>query len=105
MRRGCSGGTDPLRPSSNSEVHLFRNGKGVINLNAQIPDGALNLGVAAIAARHAGCRSVGKSGSPLFVAGNGCRTGVGLTRCWQSTQIEAERTAALSSGVPACGRL
>jgi hypothetical protein len=29
----------------------------------------------------------------LFVSGNGCRTGVGLARCWQSTQIHAERTA------------
>jgi hypothetical protein len=43
--RECSGGTYPFRPDR-SEVHLFRNGKGVINLNAEIPDGALNLGVA-----------------------------------------------------------
>ena len=33
-------------PPGKSEVHLFRNGKGVINLNAEIPDGALNLGAA-----------------------------------------------------------
>ena len=33
-------------PPGKSEVHLFCNGKGVINLNAEIPDGALNLGVA-----------------------------------------------------------
>ena len=37
-------------PPEKSEVHLFRNGKGVINLNAEIPDGALNLGVAEPAA-------------------------------------------------------
>ena len=42
---GYSGGTDPLRPDR-LDVHLFRNGKGVIDLNAEIPDGALNLGVA-----------------------------------------------------------
>ena len=36
---------DPFRPGR-SEVHLFRNGKGVINLNAEISDGAFNLGVA-----------------------------------------------------------
>jgi hypothetical protein len=28
------------------EIDLFRDGKGVIDLNAEIPDGALNLGVA-----------------------------------------------------------
>jgi hypothetical protein len=28
------------------EVHLFRNGKGVIDLDAEIPDGAINPGVA-----------------------------------------------------------
>jgi hypothetical protein len=39
-------GQNRFRPSSNSEVHMFCNGKGVINLNAEIPDGALNLGVA-----------------------------------------------------------
>jgi hypothetical protein len=43
--RECSGGTDPSRPYR-SEVHLFRDRQGVINLNAEIPDGALNLGVA-----------------------------------------------------------
>ena len=34
-----------LRPVG-SEVDLFRDGKGVINLDAEIPDGAFNLGVA-----------------------------------------------------------
>jgi hypothetical protein len=34
------GGADRLRPDR-SEGHLFRNGKGVIDLNAEIPDGAL----------------------------------------------------------------
>jgi len=29
-----------------SEVNLFRNRKGVINLDPEIPDGALNFGVA-----------------------------------------------------------
>ena len=43
--RGCSDGTDLFRPGR-SEVYLFRNGKGVINFDAEIPDGALNLGVA-----------------------------------------------------------
>ena len=43
--RECSGGTDPFRPGR-SEVHLFRNGKGIIDFNAEISDGALNLGVA-----------------------------------------------------------
>jgi hypothetical protein len=41
-----SGGTYRLRPISKLEVHLFRNGKGVFELNAEIPDGAFNLGVA-----------------------------------------------------------
>jgi hypothetical protein len=41
-----SGGTVRLRPRSDLEVYLFRYGKGVIDLNAEIPDGALNLGVA-----------------------------------------------------------
>ena len=41
---GHSGGTHPLRPGR-SEVDLFRDGKGVIDLNAEIPDGALNLGM------------------------------------------------------------
>jgi len=43
--RGYSGGTVQLRPGR-LEVYLFRYGKGVIDLNAEIPDGALNLGVA-----------------------------------------------------------
>ena len=29
-----------------SEVHLFHDGQGIINLIAEIPDGAFNLGVA-----------------------------------------------------------
>jgi hypothetical protein len=29
-----------------SEIDLFRDGKGIINFNAEIPDGALNLGMA-----------------------------------------------------------
>jgi hypothetical protein len=29
-----------------SEVHLFRDGKGIIHLNAEISDGALDLSVA-----------------------------------------------------------
>jgi hypothetical protein len=41
-----SGGTVRLRPRSDLEVYLFRNGKGIVNLNAEISDGALNLGVA-----------------------------------------------------------
>jgi hypothetical protein len=41
-----AGGTSQLRPIGKLEVHLFRNGKGVIDLNAEIPDGAFNLGVA-----------------------------------------------------------
>ena len=48
--RFVSGGTvfgrNGPAPPGKSEVHLFRNGKGVIDLNAEIPDGALNLGVA-----------------------------------------------------------
>ena len=40
-----SGGTDVLRPCK-SEIDLFRDRKGVINLDAEIPHGALNLGVA-----------------------------------------------------------
>jgi hypothetical protein len=38
--------SDTAPPGPISEVDLFRDGKGVINLNAEIPDGALNLGVA-----------------------------------------------------------
>src|ERR1700690_845723 len=41
-----SGGTVRLRPRSDLDVYLFRNGKGIVNLNAEISDGALNLGVA-----------------------------------------------------------
>lgn len=41
-----SGGTDTLRPRGNSEVYLFRDRQRVINLNTEIPDRALNLGVA-----------------------------------------------------------
>jgi hypothetical protein len=33
-------------PGPTSEVNLFRDGKSVIDLNAEISDGALNLGVA-----------------------------------------------------------
>ena len=39
------GGTGQLRPGR-SKVDLFRYGKGVIDLNAEIPNGALNLSVA-----------------------------------------------------------
>jgi hypothetical protein len=39
------GRNELLRPGR-SEVDLFRYGKGVINLNAKIPDGAFDLGVA-----------------------------------------------------------
>ena len=42
---GLAGGTDTLRPAR-LEVDLFRDGKGVIDLNAEIPDGALNPSVA-----------------------------------------------------------
>lgn len=42
-RKGHSGGTDPLRPCR-LKVDLFRNGKAVINLHAEISDGALNVG-------------------------------------------------------------
>ena len=41
-----SGGMSLLRPISKLEVHLFRNGKGVINFDAEISDGAFNLSVA-----------------------------------------------------------
>jgi hypothetical protein len=34
------------RPDRSSELNLFRNGKGVIDVNTETPDGALNLGVA-----------------------------------------------------------
>src|SRR5580692_9442192 len=44
------------------------------------------------AAPLADCQSDDRSESPLFVSGNGCRTGGGPTRRWQSTQIKAERT-------------
>ena len=40
-----SSGAFPLRPCE-SDVDLFGDGKGVINLNAKIPHGALDLGVA-----------------------------------------------------------
>jgi len=39
-------GRNGSAPPGKSEVHLFRNGKGVINLNAEIPDSALNFGMA-----------------------------------------------------------
>ena len=39
-------GRNEPAPPGKSEVHLFRNGKGVIDLNADIPDSALDLGVA-----------------------------------------------------------
>ena len=39
-------GRNEPAPPGKSEVHLFRNGKGVIDLDAEMPDGALNLGVA-----------------------------------------------------------
>jgi hypothetical protein len=42
---GRWGGVGLLRPRR-SEVHLLRDRKGVINFNAEVPDGALNLGVA-----------------------------------------------------------
>ena len=41
-----SGGTDWLRPKKDLEINLFRYGKGVIDLDAEIPDGALDLCVA-----------------------------------------------------------
>ena len=41
-----SGGTDRFRPRNNSEVYLFSDQQRVINFNAEIPDGALNFGVA-----------------------------------------------------------
>ncbi len=41
-----SGGMSQLRPISKLEVHLFRNGKGVIDLNAEITHRAFDLGVA-----------------------------------------------------------
>jgi len=41
-----SGGTDRFRPRNNLEIHLFSDQQRVINFNAEIPDGALNLGVA-----------------------------------------------------------
>ena len=46
---GRGGGLRAERSRSaraDSEVNLFRDGKSVIDLNAEIPDGALNLGVA-----------------------------------------------------------
>ena len=39
-----SGGTDVLRPCK-SEIDLFRDRKGVINLDAEIPDRAFDLGM------------------------------------------------------------
>ena len=41
-----SGGANRLRPRSNSEVDLLRYRQRIIDLNAEIPNGALNLGVA-----------------------------------------------------------
>jgi hypothetical protein len=42
---GYSGGTGQLRPGR-SKVDLLCNRKSVVDLNAEVPDGALNLGVA-----------------------------------------------------------
>ena len=44
LKAVLSGGTDTLRPGR-SELDLFCDRKGVIDLDAEIPDGALNLGV------------------------------------------------------------
>jgi hypothetical protein len=41
-----SGGTDRFRPRNNSEIYLFSDRQRVINFNAEIPDGALDLGMA-----------------------------------------------------------
>jgi hypothetical protein len=44
VERGRRSGHDP--PGPISEVDLFRDGERVIDLNAEISDGAFNLGVA-----------------------------------------------------------
>ena len=44
-RRSMTGGACLLCPG-NSDLDLFRYGKGVIDINAEIPDGAFDLGVA-----------------------------------------------------------
>ena len=40
-----AGGASLLCPG-NSDVNLFRYGKGIIDLDAEVPDGAFNFGVA-----------------------------------------------------------
>ena len=42
--RGLIGQSTPALPSG-SDVNLFGDGESVINLDAEIPDGALDLGV------------------------------------------------------------
>jgi hypothetical protein len=44
-RRNGAGGACLLCPGS-SDVNLFRYGKGIIDLDAEVPDGAFNFGVA-----------------------------------------------------------
>ena len=83
-----SGGMSQLRPISKLEVHLFRNGKGVIDLNAEIPDGAFNLGVARVPRKEplwpAAVIVFGLSVTAKFNVGAGNRDGLRAFLIWLS---------------------
>jgi hypothetical protein len=77
-----------LRPGS-SDVNLFRNGEGVIDLDTEVPDSAFDLGVTEQELH--GSQITSTSVEPWFVVVNGCRIDVGLGRCLRSTRKRAAR--------------
>jgi hypothetical protein len=78
----------------NSDVNLLRYGKGIIDLDAEVPDWCFrSLCARAGVARRADCRYAGRSRLPLSVVANAYRTGVGLGRRFQSIRRQAARIA------------
>src|SRR5258707_245647 len=73
-----------------SDIDLFGYSKSIINLDAEVAYGALDLGVAT------DCRCADRSESPWFAEASGCRKGAGPTQCLQSTRRRVGSTAALS---------
>ena len=91
-RRGPNGsGRACLLCPGSSDVNLFRNGEGIIDLDTEVPDSAFDLCDRAGAAWLADYQYVGRSGLPWSVVVSGRRTGEGPGQCMHPTRRCAAR--------------
>lgn len=87
-----------------SDVNLFCYREGVVDLDAEISDGSLDLSAPEGAARLADYRFDGKSKLPRSGEWNASRTGSGPVQCQRSSEIAGGHTGGSSCVQSAAGQ-